>query len=111
MSWFSIRPKNGTSLSEKLRLRRLRSSTRVLVVDDYPATGATWRITLSILREAKIRPEQISIVAPTHTAQPNWVKLAGIPDGIGVFTLHPSELYKTALLKPEAIESWCAEYF
>ena len=111
VSWFSIRPKNGTSLSEKLRLRRLRSSTRVLVVDDYPATGATWRITLSILREAKIRPEQISIVAPTHTAQPNWVKLAGIPDGIGVFTLHPSELYKTALLKPEAIESWCAEYF
>jgi hydroxymethylpyrimidine pyrophosphatase-like HAD family hydrolase/adenine/guanine phosphoribosyltransferase-like PRPP-binding protein len=111
VSWFSIRPKNGTSLGEKLKLRRMRNHTRVLVVDDYPATGATWRITLSILLEAKIKPGQISVVAPTHTAQPNWVKLAGIPGEISVFTLHPSELYKTALLKPEGIESWCAEYF
>jgi hydroxymethylpyrimidine pyrophosphatase-like HAD family hydrolase/adenine/guanine phosphoribosyltransferase-like PRPP-binding protein len=110
--WFSIRPKNGTSVAEKLRLRRLRrNNARVLVVDDYPATGNTWRLTLSLLRQAQIRPEQISVVAPTHTAQPNWVKLACIPDEIAVFTVLPSELHKAALLKPEAIESWCAEYF
>jgi hydroxymethylpyrimidine pyrophosphatase-like HAD family hydrolase len=112
VSWFSIRPKNGTSPWEKRQLRKLaQSNTRVLVVDDYPATGATLRLTLNILQQSKITQEQISVLAPTHAAQPNWAELAGINDKISVFTVRPSELYKTALLRPEAIEQWCAGYF
>jgi len=112
VSWFSIRPKNGTSPWERQQLRKLRRrNARVLVVDDYPATGATWRLTLNILQQSKIKPEQISILAPTHAAQPNWMELAGIKDKITAFTVQPSELYKTALLQPRAVEEWCAPYF
>src|SRR5207248_4170436 len=39
------------------------------------------------------------------------MELAGIKDRIRTFTLKPSELYKTALLQPGAVEQWCAQYF
>ena len=112
VSWFSIRPKNGISAWEKLQLRRQRRrNARVLLVDDYPATGSTLRLALKILHSSKFKPKQISILAPTHAAQPNWVKLAGIDPAIAVFTVYPSEQFKTALLNPESVEKWCAEYF
>src|SRR5262249_9047862 len=110
--WFSIRPKNGTSIWERLQLRKLRGSkTRVLLVDDYPATGGTLRLTLKILYESKLRPEQISILAPTHAAKPDWIELANIDPRINTYTVQPDELFKVALLKPESVESWCREYF
>jgi hydroxymethylpyrimidine pyrophosphatase-like HAD family hydrolase len=112
VSWFSIRPKNGVSTWERWQFRSLRrQNSRVLMVDDYPATGSTLHLTLKILQEFKIKPEQISLLAPTHAAQPNWTKLVGIDPAISVFTVHPSELFKWSLLKPESVESWCAEYF
>src|SRR5437764_1228184 len=59
VSWFSIRPKSGISLWERWQLRwAARRHARVLVVDDYPATGQTLRLTLRILQESKIKPEQ-----------------------------------------------------
>jgi hydroxymethylpyrimidine pyrophosphatase-like HAD family hydrolase len=112
VSWFSIRPKNGISTWERWQFRSLRrENARVLLVDDYPATGSTLRLTLKIFKELKIKPEQISVLAPTHAAQPNWIKLAGIDPAVTVFTVHPSELFKSSLLKPESVESWCADYF
>ena len=112
VSWFSIRPKNGISTWESRQLHKAhRQNARVLLVDDYPATGSTMRLTLKILQQAKLNPEQISLLAPTHTAQPNWVKLAGVDSAIKVFTVQPEELFKVALLKAESVESWCAEYF
>ena len=111
VTWFSMRPKNGTSPWENYQLRKQgRKNHRVLLVDDYPATGATFRLALDIFQKAKIRPEQISILAPTHQAQPNWVALAKIPKETPVFTVHPWELYKAALLMPDAVERWCAAY-
>jgi hydroxymethylpyrimidine pyrophosphatase-like HAD family hydrolase/adenine/guanine phosphoribosyltransferase-like PRPP-binding protein len=112
VSWFSIRPKNGTSSWERSQLRKLwRRNTRVVLVDDYPATGSTLRLTLTLLYRLKLKPEQISLLAPTHTAQPNWVTLAEINPAINVFTVQPYELFKSALLKAQSVESWCAEYF
>src|SRR5579862_286321 len=112
VSWFSIRPKNGISAWEQLQLRALaRRNAHVLLVDDYPATGSTLRLMLRILHEAKSKPERISILAPTHAAQPNWTTLAGIDPAIKVFTVYPSELFKAGLLQREAVESWCTEYF
>jgi hydroxymethylpyrimidine pyrophosphatase-like HAD family hydrolase len=39
------------------------------------------------------------------------MEIAGIKGKITAFTVQPSELYKTALLKPGAVEQWCAQYF
>ena len=112
VAWFSIRPKSGTSVWEQWQLRSAaRHDARVLVVDDYPATGKTLRLTLEILQKSKIKPERISVLAPTHAAEPHWMELAGIKEGMTVFTVRPAELYKAELLKPKAVESWCAEYF
>ena len=112
VAWFSIRPKNGISVWEQWQLRfAARHDARVLVVDDYPATGKTLRLTLQILQKAKIKPERISVLAPTHAAETRWMELAGIKEGMTVFTVRPTELYKAELLKPKAVESWCAEYF
>jgi hydroxymethylpyrimidine pyrophosphatase-like HAD family hydrolase len=112
VSWFSMRPKNGVSAWEKSQLRRQRKrNARVLLVDDYPATGSTIRLALEILRSLKFEAKQIAVLAPTHAAQPNWVKLAGIDPATKVFSVYPSELFKAALLNPESVEQWCAGYF
>src|SRR5438094_8325153 len=93
VSWFSIRPKSGISLWERWQLRwAARRHARVLVVDDYQATGQTLRLTLRILQESQVKPEQISVLAPTHAAEPQWKELAGINAGVSVFTVHPPEL-------------------
>src|SRR5262249_51966799 len=110
--WFSIRPKSGLSVWERWQLRwAARHHARVLVVDDYPTTGRTLRLTLQILQRSKIKPEQISELAPTHAAAPYWTKLAGIAEGMSIFTIHPAELYKASLLNPKAVQDWCSEYF
>ena len=42
VAWFSIRPKSGISVWDQWQLRSAaRHDSRVLVVDDYPATGKT----------------------------------------------------------------------
>jgi hydroxymethylpyrimidine pyrophosphatase-like HAD family hydrolase len=112
VSWFSIRPESGMSIWETWRLWKLRRrNTRVVLAEDYPGTGAALRLTVQILQQVRIRTEQISILAPTHAAQPDWIRLAGIPEKVRVFTIYPAELYKSALLQPESVESWYAEYF
>src|SRR5947209_1686311 len=74
VAWFSIRPKSGISVWEQWQLRSAaRHDSRVLVVDDYPATGKTLRLTLEILQKSKIKPERISVLAPTHAAEPHWM--------------------------------------
>jgi hydroxymethylpyrimidine pyrophosphatase-like HAD family hydrolase/hypoxanthine phosphoribosyltransferase len=115
VSWFSIRPKKGLSAREqkllKPRWTRRRRYGRIIVVDDYPATGKTFRLTRKILGECGVRPNQITVIAPTHAAQPNWIELSGIKDPISIVTVQPWELRKAALMLPVAIESLCAEYY
>jgi len=110
--WISIRPKDGIARWEQRQLRKAaRRNARVLVIDDYPATGRTLRITLQLLRDLAIRPEQMSVLAPTHCAQPDWIRLAGIDERIHVFTIGNSELHKHALLSPDRAEELCRTYF
>jgi hydroxymethylpyrimidine pyrophosphatase-like HAD family hydrolase/orotate phosphoribosyltransferase len=112
VKWVSIRPKNGTSRWEKRQLRNAaRRNKRILVVDDYPSTGHTFRITLEILREHGIGNERIAVLAPTHEAQRNWPRLANLCEPIRVFTIQPDELYKVDSLAPAAVEQLCNEYF
>jgi len=112
VSWCSIRPKNGLSRNERnlLSRRRIRNG-RVVVVDDYPATGQTFRLAINTLREFRVASEQITVIAPTHAAQPNWIEVSGISDPISVVTLHPWELHKVALMDAEVVRSLCAEYY
>jgi hydroxymethylpyrimidine pyrophosphatase-like HAD family hydrolase len=112
VSWFSIRPKNGAGrLEGRLLKAAARGNKHVLVVDDYPSTGHTFRITFELLSSFGIRPEQIAVLAPTHAAQPNWARLAKIEPPVRVFTIYPNELYKMAVLQRAAVEQLCTEYF
>lgn len=112
VAWVGIRPKNGVSRLEKHQLRgAARHNKRLLLVDDYPSTGHTFRITLDILHEHGIRDEQIAVLAPTHEAQRNWPKLARLEAPIRVFTIQPDELHKVGLLSPAAVERLCNEYY
>jgi hydroxymethylpyrimidine pyrophosphatase-like HAD family hydrolase/orotate phosphoribosyltransferase len=113
VSWISIRPKNGVSLWENQQLKRAaRKNARVLVIDDYPSTGHTFRLALELLAASGIQPEQMAILAPTHQAQPDWVRLAGINEQIPVFTIQPDELHKVATLFASAtVEELCGAYY
>jgi hydroxymethylpyrimidine pyrophosphatase-like HAD family hydrolase len=112
VSWFSIRPKNGVTWREMLQLRRAaKENAQMLVVDDYPATGHTLRLTLEKIQQFGIRPEQIVVIAPTHTAQPNWPQLSGIAGRIPYVTIQPADLHKVALLSSEIVERLCGEYY
>ena len=68
------------------------------MVDDYPATGKTLRLTINILRECGVAAHQLAIIAPTHAAQPNWIEVSGIQEPISTFTVRPWELHKAALM-------------
>jgi hydroxymethylpyrimidine pyrophosphatase-like HAD family hydrolase/adenine/guanine phosphoribosyltransferase-like PRPP-binding protein len=112
VSWFSIRPKNGLALAEKRELHLCaKRNALLLLVDDYPATGHTLRLTLQILIGCGIRLEQMVVLAPTHTAQPDWARLAQIDPKIPVFTIQPSDLHKNAMLAPDRIEALCKMYY
>src|SRR5262249_12061499 len=77
VSWFSMRPKTGLIHSERRELKNAATHrARLLLVDDYPATGTTLRIALNIIDGFGISPEDLVILAPTHAAEPNWVQLA-----------------------------------
>jgi hydroxymethylpyrimidine pyrophosphatase-like HAD family hydrolase/orotate phosphoribosyltransferase len=112
VSWFSIRPKNGIAQWEAQRLRDVVQDQRqLLVVDDYPATGHTFRVTMDILRTLGVKPEQMSILAPTHPAETQWAALAGIQAPVRVFTFPTDELFKVKSLAPSDVERLCREYY
>jgi hydroxymethylpyrimidine pyrophosphatase-like HAD family hydrolase/orotate phosphoribosyltransferase len=111
VSWFSIRPKKGLSVDEQRLFRRRIRRSRFVVVDDYPATGKTFRLTIDILRECGIAQDQITVIAPTHAAQPNWIEASGIKEPISVVTLQSWELHKAALMEAESVRLLCTEYY
>jgi len=110
----TVRPKWGISGKERRKLRQLVSACdHVLIVDDYPNTGATLKKMIALLRSFGAGPGRISFLAPTHPAQ----KLAGSPvekeKGAEVerITVNPEELHKERFLKSPAVESLLREYF
>src|SRR5262249_16297591 len=112
VSWLSIRPKNGLTRWEEQRLRRVaREKIQLLLVDDYPATGWTLRLAVNILRRCGISSEQIAVLAPTHPAQPNWSRMAGIDDQTRIFTIQPDALFKNVWLASEEVALLCRAYF
>jgi hydroxymethylpyrimidine pyrophosphatase-like HAD family hydrolase/adenine/guanine phosphoribosyltransferase-like PRPP-binding protein len=71
--WLTLRPKDGVSRREVLRLRKGRArGARILVVDDHPNTGNTFTILIALLQHLGVPPEDIVIIAPEHPAERNW---------------------------------------
>ncbi|HEV8713329.1 MAG TPA: HAD hydrolase family protein [Candidatus Binatia bacterium] len=112
VSWITIRPKMGLSRWERRRLRALGcQDARVLLVDDHPNTGQTFRLMLGILRQLGARSEQITILAPRHPVRPDWSLPEEVGRGVRILTLEASEIYKERLLEPGAVTSLLREYF
>jgi hydroxymethylpyrimidine pyrophosphatase-like HAD family hydrolase len=112
VSWFSIRPKNGITRWEARHLREAANEKKqLLIVDDYPSTGYTFRLTFEILRAFDIRPDRMNVLAPTHPAQTKWAELAGIQDPVRVFTFPTTGLHKVAAMATPEVERLCREYY
>ncbi len=105
----TIRPKEGLSGAErKLLSRASRSGWQVVIVDDHPNTGNTFRLIVGLLRRLGGRPENLVILAPDHAAQTDWIpSLAPVP----VIELKPEQFYKARLLRNDArLLEWIAEF-
>ncbi|HKA55022.1 MAG TPA: phosphoribosyltransferase, partial [Candidatus Binatia bacterium] len=112
VSWVTIRPKGGLSRWERRRLRALgRPDARVLLVDDHPNTGHTFRLTLATLRQLGVRSEQITILAPRHPVRPDWSLPEEVAQGVRILTLEVGEIYKERLLEPGAVAPLLREYY
>ena len=110
VSWITVRPRLGLSRWEAQELRRLgQSLARVVVVDDYPNTGSTVRLTLELLARFGVRPDRITVAVPRHPARPEWT-LPAVPGGAALVTLEPAELHKARLLEPASMELLLREY-
>jgi hydroxymethylpyrimidine pyrophosphatase-like HAD family hydrolase/orotate phosphoribosyltransferase len=112
VSWVTVRPRLGLSRGERRRLRALRDrDARVLLVDDYPNTGQTFRLMLGILRKLGVRSEQITILAPRHPARPDWSLPEEVGRGVSILTLEGGEISKEHLLEADAVTPLLREYY
>lgn len=106
VAWIAIRPGHALPRCERQRLRELLGhGGRVLVVDEFPRTGRTFRLALRLLtRDFAVNAERITVVAPLHPSQPEW-SLVQPPEAappVKQATLEPSELFKARWLLSDA---------
>src|SRR5207249_349656 len=114
VSWFTIRPKTALSGWERQQLRRLgRRDAHVILVDDHPNTGLTFRLMLSMLRQSGVPPRRVTVLAPRHPVRPDWTlpQETEWANGVTLVTLEPAEFHKTRLLDPRSMEPLLREYY
>lgn len=105
-SWLTIRPKRSLSPSERRRVKRLRRSrAQIVVVDEPPSTGKTLRLTVSLLAQAGVPVDHITVAVPRSPANPDWT----LP-GHRLVVLDPPDYYKSRLLEPGAIPPLLGAY-
>jgi hydroxymethylpyrimidine pyrophosphatase-like HAD family hydrolase/hypoxanthine phosphoribosyltransferase len=113
VEYITVRPKNGLSSWEKKRLlKSLKMNERILIVDDHPNSGNTLSLILKILMKTGFRSDQITILAPLHPAQKNWLESVGsvYSSKIEIISIAPSDYYKQRLLDPSSIKLIFQEY-
>ena len=115
VAWIAIRPGHALPRCERQRLRELLGlAGRVLVVDEFPRTGRTFRLALRLLtRDFAVNAERITVVAPLHPSQPEW-SLVQPPEAappVKQATLEPSELFKARLLSEATAAPLLREYY
>ena len=114
VSWFTIRPKTALSGWERQQLRRLgRRDAHVILVDDHPNTGLTFRLMLRMLRQSGVPPRRVTVLAPRHPVRPDWTlpQETEWANGVTLVTLEPAEFHKTRLLDPRSMEPLLREYY
>jgi hypothetical protein len=113
-SCLTVRPKSGLSRREWSRIKSLgRHDTHVVLVDDYPNTGITFRLMLAVLNRAGVNPDRITLLLPRHAARPGWSPdgLAERPGTLASIVLEPEQLHKADLLNPASAAPLLARYF
>jgi len=109
VSWMTIRPKRGPSSGERRRLRTLRADgADVVVVDEPPNSGGTFRLALAILARAGVPQDRVTVAVPRSPAKADWT----LP-GSRLVLLDPPDYHKVRLLEPAAIapllQAYCGE--
>jgi len=111
VSFIAIRPKQGLSRREKKMVRAvLRKEPLVLLIDDNPNTGKTFRLTLTLLKRFGVSAKNITILAPRHPVRPDWTLPEETKQGVTIILLDPPEYHKENLLHPNSVESLLREY-
>ncbi|HTR81298.1 MAG TPA: HAD hydrolase family protein [Bacteroidota bacterium] len=112
VSWLTIRPKDGLDRRERAALQRWQAaSSQVFVVDDYPNSGESLKLTFDALRSQGIRPEKITFLVPRHPMETGWLDRIRTQTGVKIIVLEQNELYKRRLLDIPFQENILREYF
>lgn len=114
-SCFTVRPKSGLSRGEWARIKSAaaRDDTHVVLIDDYPNTGITFRLMLAALNRAGVPSDQVTVLLPRHAARRDFT-LDGLAEGPVALTsivLEPEQLHKAKLLDPESAAALLGGYF
>jgi hypothetical protein len=112
-SCFTVRPKSGLSRWEWSQIKSLgHRDTHVVLVDDYPNTGITFRLMLAALNKAGMNSDRITLLLPRHAARPGWSPdgLAERPGTLASIVLEPEQLHKADLLNPDSAAPLLASY-
>ena len=113
VTWCTVRPKKGISPWEEAALRALHSpDVKILVIDESPNTGNTFRLMVHLLRQRRVQPNRIFLLAAMHPARPDW-RLPVTEETLGVqlIQLEANSLHKNILLAPSFVQPLLASYF
>jgi hydroxymethylpyrimidine pyrophosphatase-like HAD family hydrolase len=113
VSWCTIRPKKGISPWEEPALQALHSpDVQVLVIDESPNTGNTFRLVVNLLRKMRVPPSRISLLAALHPARPDWsLPVTEDTRGVKFVCLEANALHKNRLLELSTVQPLLASYF
>ncbi len=110
--WMTVRPRTGVSRREQRRLRALLSRClQVILVDDHPNTGQTFRLLFRILISCGVGPHRMTILVPRHRFRPEWTLPEAEQQGARILTLDPAEQHKVGLLASPWLRSFLRECY
>jgi hypothetical protein len=99
LGWLTVRPKEGLTVAEHRTIVALgRSEARLVIVDDHPNTGETFKLLLTLLQRLGVSSNNITILAPEHPAQSGW---ADVIKPLSAITIEPRRFYKYRLLRDD----------
>jgi hydroxymethylpyrimidine pyrophosphatase-like HAD family hydrolase len=110
----TARPNRGLAKREQLLIRNAADTQCLgIVIDEPVATGKTFTKGISILRNAGIATERISVLMPVHRNGQNWSSTpeAQALSTVKLFTLEPDEWTKQRVLSSDRLPELIGDYF
>ncbi|HYK81719.1 MAG TPA: HAD hydrolase family protein [Gemmatimonadales bacterium] len=113
VTWLGMRPSRRLPRWEEQALRALPADAHVIVVDEFPRTGRTFRLAVAALADVGIPAARITILAPLHPSRPSWSlgDASGRTSAPAVVTLEPEALHKARWLASDAVGGLLREYY